>query len=276
MSDDEVLRHWSTVAGAWESYRDRLFTDVRSVSDWLLDAVDPQPGQTVLELAAGPGETGFLAAARLGPAGRLISSDLVPGMVEAARRGADERGLDNVECRVLDAQRIDLPDSSVDGVFSRFGLMLVPDQHRAIAEMRRVLRPGGRCAYATWGLPQHNPWIFNLVAALLQNGVAPPGDPFAPGGMFSLATVESNQALAAAGGFTDVIVDELTGTMRFDDHDDYWTHITAVAGPVAELVDSLEPDRVDAVRSTLGPSIEPFEREGALEIPWTATVTRMG
>jgi hypothetical protein len=140
MSDDEVLRHWSTVAGAWESYRDRLFTDVRSVSDWLLDAVDPQPGQTVLELA----------------------------------------------------------------------------------------------------------------------------------------TVESNQALAAAGGFTDAIVDELTGTMRFDDLDDYWTHITAVAGPVAELVDSLEPDRVDAVRSTLGPSIEPFEREGALEIPWTATVTRMG
>ena len=93
--------------------------------------------------------------------------------------------------------------------------------------------------------------------------------------MFSLATAESNQALGAAGGFTDVIVDELTGTMHFDDDDNYWTHITAVAGPVAELVDSLPPDRVDAIRSTLGPTLTPFERDRALEIPWTATLTRM-
>ncbi len=269
----ETLRHWSAVASAWDRYRDRLFEDVRSVSDWMVDYVDPQPGQTVLELAAGPGETGFLAATRLGSTGRLISSDFVSAMVDAARRGADERGLDNVECRVLDAQQIDLPDSSVDGVLSRFGLMLVPDQRRAIAEIRRVLRPGGRCSYATWGLPQHNPWIFQLVAALVQNGIAPPGDPFAPGGLFSLATAESNSALAADGGFTDVTIDELTGTMRFDDPDDYWTHVAAVSGPVAELVSSLDSNDVAAIRSILDPSVAAFERDGALQIPWLATVT---
>ncbi|MDT5022022.1 MAG: hypothetical protein QOI33_2546 [Mycobacterium sp.] len=269
----ETLRHWSAVAPAWDKYRDRLFEDVRSVSDWMVDYVDPQPGQTVLELAAGPGETGFLAATRLGSTGRLISSDFVPAMADAARRGADERGLSNVECRVLDAQQIDLPDSSVDGVLSRFGLMLVPHQQRAIAEIRRVLRPGGPCAYATWGLPQDNPWIFQLVAALVQNGIAPPGDPFAPGGLFSLATAESNRALAADGGFTDVTIDELTGTMRFDDPDDYWTHIAAVSGPVAELVSSLDSDQVTAVRSILDPSVAAFERDGTLQIPWLATVT---
>jgi ubiquinone/menaquinone biosynthesis C-methylase UbiE len=271
----EVLRHWSAVAPAWDRYRDRLFSDVRSVSEWLVDQVDPQPGQTVLELTAGPGETGFLAAARLGSSGRLISSDFVPAMVEAARRGADERGLDNVECRVLDAQQIDLPDDSADGVISRFGLMLMPQQQRAIAEIRRVLRPGGRCAYGVWGLPQHNPWIFQVVAALLQNGVAPPGDPFAPGGLFSLATAESNEALAAAGGFTDVTVDELTGTMRFDDADDYWTHIASVAGPVAELVESLDDEQVTAIRGVLDPSLAPFKHDGALEIPWLATVASL-
>ena len=269
----ETLRHWNAVASAWDEYRNRLFEDVRSVSDWIIEYVDPQPGQTVLELTAGPVETGFLAAALLGPTGRLISSDFVPAMVGAARRGADERVLDNVECRVLDAQQIDLPDNSVDGVLSRFGLMLVPDQRRAIAEIRRVLRPGGRCAYTTWGLPQHNPWIFQLVAALVQNGIAPPGDPFAPGGLFSLATEESNSALAADGGFTDVTIDELTGTMRFDDPDDYWAHVAAVSGPIAELVSSLDGDRVGAIRSVLDPSLAAFERDGALEIPWLATVT---
>ncbi len=274
-SSGEARRQWSAVAPAWDKYRDRLFSDVRSVSERLVEQVDPRPGQTVLELTAGPGETGFLAAARLGSTGRLISSDFVPAMVEAARRGAAERRLDNVECRVIDAQQIELPDGSVDGVLSRFGLMLVPEQERAIAEIRRVLRRGGRCAYATWGPPDRNPWIFQVVLALLQNGVTPPGDAFAPGGLFSLSTPERNYELAAAGGFSDVTVEELTGAMRFDGPQEYWTHITAIAGPVAELAASLDPAQVRAIRATLDPSLAPYDRDGALELPWTVIVTRV-
>jgi ubiquinone/menaquinone biosynthesis C-methylase UbiE len=269
----ESLRQWSAVASAWDTHRARLFENVRSVSESLIEEVDPQPGQTLLELTAGTGETGFLAAARLGPTGRLISSDFVPAMVDAARRGAAQRGLDNVECRVFDAQEIDLPDGSVDGVLSRFGLMLVPGQDRAIREIRRVLRPGGRCAYATWGPPDRNPWIFLIAMALLQNGHAPPGDAFAPGGLFSLATPDRNRALAATGGFSSVAVDELTGTMRFESADDYWTFNTAVAGPVAELVGSLSDEQLHAVRATLDPSLAPFQRDGGLELPWLAVVT---
>lgn len=150
-------------------------------------------------------------------------------MVEAARRGVDEQGLSNVECRVIDAQQIDLPDDSVDGVLVRFGLMLVPEQERAIAEIRRVLRQGGRCAYATWGPPDRNPWIFQVVLALLQSGIAPPGDPFAPGGLFSLSTPERNYDLVRAGNFSDVTVEALTGVMRYDSLDDYWTFVVAVS-----------------------------------------------
>ena len=272
----ESHRHWSAVAPAWDTHRDRLFENVRSVSEWLVDAVDPQPGQTVLELTAGPGETGFLAAPRLGPDGRLISSDFVPAMVEAAGRGAARLGLDNVECRVLDAQAIELPDGSVDGVLSRFGLMLVPEQTRAMAEIRRVLRPGGRCAFATWGPPDRNPWIFQLVVALLQNGHSPSGDPFAPGGVFSLATPEVSSELAEAAGFTTVTAEELTGTMRFSSPDDYWTFNTAVAGPVADLVASFTTDQLAAVRGTLDPSLAAFEGDGGLELPWVSVVTSAG
>jgi ubiquinone/menaquinone biosynthesis C-methylase UbiE len=273
-SAEEALRSWSAAAPAWDKYRDRLFSDVRSVSDWLVEQVDPQPGQTVLELMAGPGETGFLAAARLGSTGRLICSDFAPAMVAAARRKVSERGFDNVECRVIDVQQIDLPDGSVDGVLSRFGPMLVPDQERAMAEIRRVLRRGGRCVYATWGPPERNPWIFQIVLALLQNGIAPPGDAFAPGGIFSLAAPERNHALASAADFSDVTVEELTGVMRFDSLDDYWAYVTAVAGPVAELVGSLDTGQIQAVRATLDPSLAPYEHDGALELPWTAIVTR--
>lgn len=117
----------NALAAAWEQHREWLFESFRHVSEWLVDEIRPEPGDTVLELTAGPGETGFLAAERLGPGGRLISTDVAPAIVEAARRGAQARGLDNVECRVIDAGQIELPDASVDAVISRFGLMLLPN-----------------------------------------------------------------------------------------------------------------------------------------------------
>lgn len=269
----DPLQVWSSVAPAWESYRERVFNQVRAVSDWLVEQIDPQPGKTVLELTAGPGETGFLIAPRLEPGGRLISSDFSPEMVAAAERGASAKGIDNIDFRVLDAQQIDLPDSSVDAVLSRFGLMLVPEQEKAMGEIRRVLKEGGRGAYATWGPPDRNLWLFQIVMALLQNGVAPPGDPFAAGGVFSLASPERNIELVKSGGFDNVNVEELSGTMQFESPDDYWTFNTSVAGPLAQLVNSLGPEQIGAIRKTLDASLTPFQKDGGLELPWVSIGT---
>jgi ubiquinone/menaquinone biosynthesis C-methylase UbiE len=86
-----------------------------SGSEVALRELGPRPGDTVLELAAGVGDTGF-EAATLGEGGRLISTDFSPAMVEAARRRGYERGAENVEYRVMDAERIELDGDSVDGV----------------------------------------------------------------------------------------------------------------------------------------------------------------
>lgn len=251
-----------------------MFTSSRAVSQWLVDQLDPGPGQTILELTAGPGDTGFLAAERVGPEGRLISSDLAPAMVDIARRGAAEHGIDNVEFRVIDAQRIDLPDDSVDGVLSRFGLMFVPEPVRAFGEIRRVLRPGGRLAYAVWGTPERNMWIGLMMCALIQNGFAPPGDAFAPGGVVSLAGAERNRELLAGAGFSDVRVTEVAGAMPFADLEDYWAVQTAVAGPVAQLVASMTPEQVAAVKATLEPSMAPYQSDDGYGLPSLATVVR--
>ncbi len=149
LDDSQQRRRWSdSLAAAWERHRKRLFESQRQVSDWLVDHLDPKPGQTILELAAGPGETGFLAAERVEPGGTLISTDIGQGMVDAAQRGATGRGLTNVECRIMDGQDIDLADASIDGALCRFGLMLMLEPERALAGTQRVLRPGGRLAYA--------------------------------------------------------------------------------------------------------------------------------
>lgn len=258
------------VAAAWERYRTPLFEGQRDLSEWIVSHLDPRPGQTILELASGPGETGFLVAERIGAGGHLISSDLNEGMVAAAQRGADARGLTNIEFRVIDAQEIDLADASVDGVLSRFGLMLVPEPARAFAQIRRVLRPGGRLAYGVWGPFDRNPWLTHLVAAMIENGHAPPGDPFGAGGPFSLADAQANLDLLAGAGFKDADVDieEIPGAMRYDSFDDYWDMQTAIAGPVSGIVRSLPDDEVTAIKTTLEPLVAPFTTdEGRVEFP---------
>ena len=258
------------VASAWERYRNRLFEGQRAASDWLIARVAPQSGQIILELTAGPGETGFLAAERLLPDGRLISTDLAEGMVAAARRGADAQGLTNVECRTMDAQAIDLPDASVDGVLSRFGLMLLPEPAKAFSEIRRVLRSGGHLAYGVFSTPDRNPWLTVLVMAMVAHGYTPGGDPFGPGGPFSLADPDTNRAMLEAAGFASIAIEEIPATVHYHSLDDYWEMQTAIAGPIAAVVATLSDDEQATIKATLATLAEPYEHDGAYDMPSAA------
>ena len=274
---DQVREIWEAVAPAWERHRRRLFEQVRPVSEWLVSEVEPEPGRTILELGCGPGETGFLAAERLGSDGKLISTDVSPSMVDVARRGAAERGLTNVDHRVVDAQQMDLPDDSVDGVLSRFTFMLIPEPERAFAEVHRVLRPGRPLAYAAWGAMEGNPWVTSIIGAMLQNGHVPPtggGGPFEPGGLFSLAAPEPNTTYLASAGFSDVSTQEITGAMEYPSFDEYWDTNTSVAGPLAQMLETLSDDEVMAIRDVAQQMIEPHRVGSAYELPYAVTAVR--
>jgi ubiquinone/menaquinone biosynthesis C-methylase UbiE len=268
----QAQQTWEAVAPAWERHRDKIFDATTTISDRLVELVDPRPGNTILELTAGTGETGYLVAGQLGADGLLISTDFSDAMVQAAERGAAERGLNNVECRVMDAQAIDLPGESVDGVLSRFGLMLVADPLRALEESRRVLRTGGRLAYAVWGTIDRNPWITLIGGALLQMGHAPGGDPFKPGGMFSLAEPGHNARLATAAGFADVKVEQISGAMQTDSLADYWSFQTSISGPVATLLATLSADERDAVRAAFHAAAKPYRAGDGYRLPYCAVI----
>ena len=168
---------WQELAPRWERGRELLWESTRAVSEWLVGRLDPQPGQTILDLAAGTGETGFLAASHLGADGRLITSDLSPNMLEAARRVSALFGAMNAEFRILDAERLELPDASVDGVVSRFGYVLKGDPPPALREVRRVLRRGGRFAFAVWGERERNRWMTVPAEVMVERGhLSPPSE----------------------------------------------------------------------------------------------------
>ena len=148
---------WQRMAEGWDRERRWLWDASHAVGEWMVEALAPRPGQTVLELACGTGETGFAAAAALGDEGVLISTDFAPNMVEAARAESQRLGLRNVVHRELDAERMDLEDDSVDGVLCRWGYMLMADPAAALRETRRVLREGGALALSVWGPPSATP-----------------------------------------------------------------------------------------------------------------------
>jgi len=174
MSDqrEELLARWDSMAAGWKATRANFQRSMEPVSQWLVEAIHPQPGHSVLELAAGLGDTGLLAAQLVAPGGSVLLTDGSDKMVEVAREHAEEVGATNVELRTMQAEWIDLPTASVDSVLCRFGYMLLVDPEAALRETRRVLKSGGRVALAVWDDLERNPWMKVLREALVARGLA--------------------------------------------------------------------------------------------------------
>ncbi len=258
------------MAAGWQRHNDVIWQASLQVGEWLVDKVAPEPGQTIVELAAGPGDTGFVAARLVGKDGRLISTDFSPNMVEVAEARAGSLGVSNAEFRVMDAENIDLADNAVDGILCRFGFMLMLDPQAALAECRRVLRPGGRLAFAVWTGPEKNPWVGIIGMVLRQQGYEPPGDPFGPGGMFSMASEEQVRAMLASAGFQGVETEEMEVHWRFEDFAGFWTFLTELAGGIAVFLRTLSNPERDELRRVVEKAIEGFRDGQGYELPGVA------
>src|SRR6476661_3969175 len=171
---------WAAVADRWADHADDVDERLMALTATMLDRAALHPGDTVLELACGPGGAGLAAAERVGPHGQVVLSDVVADMVAIAADRAAARGVDNVRTAVRDLEDIDEADGAYDAVLCREGLMFAVDPERAAAEVHRVLRPGGRAAVSVWGPRAQNPWlglVFDAVTAQTGITVPPPGMP---------------------------------------------------------------------------------------------------
>jgi ubiquinone/menaquinone biosynthesis C-methylase UbiE len=257
---------WQQMAGRWERGREVLWETTRPVSEWLVERLSPRPGQTILELAAGAGETGFLAAGRLGGQGRLISSDFAPEMTEAAKRVADELGITNAEFPVINAERVQLDDASVDGAICRFGYMLMADPARALRETRRVIRGGGRLVFSVFGEPERNPWMTVARAVMAERGHLPAPDPAEPG-IFSMSDPDMIQDLVADAAFAHTELEEMPIGFRFDDGDSLWAYVSELQGPIALAIAKLDSQERRAVRGALEERYAAFRENAGYRLP---------
>jgi ubiquinone/menaquinone biosynthesis C-methylase UbiE len=264
---EQSRKTWGQMAPGWQDRRDWMMEITGRVNDWLARKADPQPGQTILDIAAGTGDLGFAVAERVGPDGHVISTDFAPEMVDVARGFGEARGLENVEYRVLDAERMDLDDDSVDGAVCRWGYMLMADPAAALKETRRVLRDGGPLAFAVWRTPDRNPWAAVPGMTLVQRGHMPAPEPGAPG-IFALGEPDRIRELVTGAGFDEPELEEIAFEFRYTDSDDLWDALVRIAGPLARVVKALPDDEREATREAIMQNIEQYRKaDGSYTAP---------
>jgi SAM-dependent methyltransferase len=258
---------WEDAAGGWAAAREAFQRATAPVSHRLVEAIHPQPGHTVLELAAGPGDTGLLAAELLRPGGKLISTDGAMAMVEVAKARAEELGLsDVVETKPMEVEWIDLETASIDAVLCRWGYMLVPDPETAFRETRRVLKPGGRAAFAVWATAGENPW--SMGRRLVDLGFAEPSPPNTPG-PFALGDPDLVLELLYGAGWTDdITIEPLDFAFTAADADAWWAQQLDCSLALKALVAKLTPAEHYALRDAVDEDLAHWAQpDGTLRIP---------
>jgi SAM-dependent methyltransferase len=264
---------WERAAPGWARDREAFQRDAIDVSRWMLDAAQLQPGHTVLELAAGPADTGLMAAELVAPGGKAIITDNADAMIEAAKARAEEVGATNVEIRPMEAEWIDLPTASVDAVLCRWGYMLLADPEAALRETRRVLRPGGRVALAAWAGPEDNPWVAVMGKVMVERGVMEPEPPDMPGPLAFGRRPGQIEELLDAAGFDDIVVEPLDIAFHAPSLDEWWDHAVRTSGRFSSVVAGLNPAEHYALRDAVDAAYDPYvAADGSVELPARALV----
>jgi ubiquinone/menaquinone biosynthesis C-methylase UbiE len=269
------LEAWEEAAPGWVAQQKLMRDFAAPVSHWMVNAISPQPGQRVLELAAGLGETAMLAAELVAPMGGVIVSDQAEAMLAGARLRAIELSLNNIEFQVLNAEWIDLPLASVDAVLCRWGYMLMADPATALGETRRVLRPGGRLALAVWDAIEHNPWAELPARELRERDSAPEaGGESAEGvtapapGPFTLGSPERVIALLEEAGFAEIEVEALDLLRRHRDFEELWETTIDLSRNFHDAILSRPQSEIAEIKASLAERLAPYTAgDGTLAIP---------
>jgi O-methyltransferase/aklanonic acid methyltransferase len=261
MSDDALTRKSETVA-----VFSNMATDFDSGGAFahfgqrLVEVVGIGPGQRVLDVATGRGAVLFPAVERVGSAGDVVGVDLAEGMVRAANEEAERRGLGTL-VRVMDAEQLDFPAATFDRALCGFGIMFFPHLDQALAQFRRVLRPGGRLGVSTWRVSPAEDLhtVLDKLSLLGNNYQRPPG---------WITEPDDLARVVVDAGFTDVQVVEDSLTLVFADVEQYWHSLRG--NFTRRIADGLDAAQIERARAALTERFRAYERPDGIHVVMTA------
>ena len=257
---------WNKDGAAWRRWHPTLDRWYGEVTRQMLDLARIQPGQRILDIAAGAGEPAVSAAERVGTSGYVLATDIAEGIVELALQVAREHGLKQIETRAMDGEKLDLPDASFDTVLCRLGLMYMPHPVTALREWRRALRAGGRVAVGVFSTPDRNSWGAMPVSIIRRRAQLPPPVPGQPG-PFSLGGPGVLESAFRQAGFDHPEIRAVPVPHTMASAAEYVRVAREAFGAFNAMMAHLSPQERESVWNEVEGSMRSFESSGGFEVP---------
>jgi SAM-dependent methyltransferase len=250
---------WDDAAAAWHAWGPTLEDWLGEATTLMLDAAGIHTGSAVLDVAAGAGGQSLAAARRVGPAGRVLATDISAAILEYAAAAAAGAQLTTVQTQELDGEELDVEPAGFDAVISRLGLMYFPDQARALAGMYRALRPGGRIAAVVFSTPDRNGFFSIPVSIGRRRAQLEPPTPGQPG-PFSLGGPGVLEQLFRQAGFHNVGAQLLPAPLRVPHAADCVRFLRESAGALHQMLSGLSPAQRDETWQEIHRELSRFDR----------------
>jgi SAM-dependent methyltransferase len=255
---ETTRQQWQDAAEAWNAWGVFLDAWLGPATETMLDMAGIGPGSHVLDVAAGAGQQSLTAARRVGASGRVLATDISSDILEYALENATIEGLENVETHVADGEALELPPNSFDAAISRVGLIYFPDQQKALDNILRALKPGGRFAAIVYSTPEKNGFFSKPVSIIRQRAKLPPPAPDQPG-PFSLGSQGKLVGALQQAGFHNVEEKVLGAPVFLPTAADCLRFERESFGALHQMLSGLNHDAQESVWEEIGEALGEFE-----------------
>jgi SAM-dependent methyltransferase len=275
-ANTEQAEYWASRASSWISLESHHEEVIGPAGRLAMDRLDPRPGQHVVDLGCGTGQTTLDLARRVAPGGRAVGVDITAALLDRARDHAVAAGLTNIEFHHADVQSSDLGSARFDGAFSRFGVMFFADPVAAFTNVRGSLKPGGVLSFACWQPLTSNDWMLVPAQAAVSVVGTPPEMPApdAPG-PFSLSDQVRVRTILASAGFRNIDIKAHDDPMRTPSQRIPESAEAALrVGAVQRMLEGVDPETVREVRAAIEEAMRARLQDGEVALTRSVLLVR--
>ncbi len=257
---------WQAAAEAWHRWSPTLNQWLGKATDKMLEMADIATGQHVLDIAAGAGEQSITTAKKVGSSGYVLATDISSNILEYAKQMAQQAGINNIDTKIMDGENLTLEDETFDAVISRVGLIYFPDQQKALKEMLRVLKPGGKVAAIVYSTPEKNKFFSVPVSIIRNRAKLPPPLPGQPG-PFSLGAETIIEKAFSQAGFNNIKSELVNSPLRLASAKECVRFEKESFGALHQMMSSLSDSEKKSVWEEIEREFQTFESENGFVGP---------